>query len=206
MRMCFLWPLRLMVLQAGSCQAVYQWLHRILYPHADLQSANPAYQGFSNPLVGSSYEHPVEQRISSRELAEFMKSVYGLVAVFQSLSFHSNRYSFEPSCWQAQPNMKRAWSMHTVRHNWQLPSLLVFNSWLKEKEEGHKRLRALGFRAKTKKQWKRKQRKSLHQTLRTLAITKASLTVRHACCEKESMPFDLAGRSSTRMPISDRNL
>ena len=37
-------------------------------PQAGLRSTNPAYQGFSNPLVGSSYEHPVEQPNSAREL------------------------------------------------------------------------------------------------------------------------------------------
>ena len=40
----------------------------------DLQSTNPAYQGFSSPLVGTSYEHSAEQPFLARELAELMKS------------------------------------------------------------------------------------------------------------------------------------
>ena len=38
--------------------------------------------------------------------------------------------------------------MHTVRHNWQRPTLLDFNNWLKEKAEGHERLRLLNSKAK----------------------------------------------------------
>ena len=38
--------------------------------------------------------------------------------------------------------------MHTVRHNWQLPTLLDFNNWLKENAEGHERLRVLNSKAK----------------------------------------------------------
>ena len=38
--------------------------------------------------------------------------------------------------------------MHTVRHNWQRPTLLDFNKWLKEKAEGHERLRVLNSSAK----------------------------------------------------------
>ena len=38
--------------------------------------------------------------------------------------------------------------MHTVRHNWQQPTLLDLNNWLKEKAEGHERLRLLNYKAK----------------------------------------------------------
>ena len=38
--------------------------------------------------------------------------------------------------------------MHTVRHNWQRPTLLDFNNRLKEKAEGHERLRVLKSKAK----------------------------------------------------------
>ena len=64
--MCFLWPLRLDVLQAGPLVVPYT-------SQADPQSASSANQGFSNPTVDSLYEHPVEQPISARELAEIIK-------------------------------------------------------------------------------------------------------------------------------------
>ena len=38
--------------------------------------------------------------------------------------------------------------MHTVRHNWQRPTLLDFNNWLVEKAEGHERLRLVNSKAK----------------------------------------------------------
>ena len=38
--------------------------------------------------------------------------------------------------------------MHTVRHNWQRPTLLDFNNCLKEEAEGHKKLRILNSKAK----------------------------------------------------------
>ena len=60
-RKCFIWPLRLDVLQAGPLVVPYT-------SQADLQSASSAYQGFSNPPVDS-----VEQLISARELAEIIK-------------------------------------------------------------------------------------------------------------------------------------
>ena len=46
------------------------------------------------------------------------------------------------------PNLKETCSMHTVRHNWQRPTLLVFNNWLKEKAEGHERLRVINSKTK----------------------------------------------------------
>ena len=46
------------------------------------------------------------------------------------------------------PNLKEAWSMHTVRRNWQRPTLLDFNNWSKEKAEGHESLRVLNSNAK----------------------------------------------------------
>ena len=33
--------------------------------------------------------------------------------------------------------------MHLVRHNWQRPTLLDFNNWLKENSKGHEELRVL---------------------------------------------------------------
>ena len=46
------------------------------------------------------------------------------------------------------PNLKEAWPMHVVRHNWQRPTLLDFNNWLTEKAEIHERLRVLNAKAK----------------------------------------------------------
>ena len=39
------------------------------------------------------------------------------------------------------PNMKEAWSMHTVKNDWSLITLLDFNDWLKDKAEAHERMK-----------------------------------------------------------------
>ena len=39
------------------------------------------------------------------------------------------------------PNMKEAWSLHTVKKDWTRPTLLDFNDWLKDKAEAHERMR-----------------------------------------------------------------
>ena len=96
--------------------------------------------------------------------------------------------------------------MHTLRHNWQSVSLIDFNNWLKEKAEGHEKLRAIGSRAKTEETVQPKTKKCLNQTIKALAITKASLIIRRACCVKESMPFGLSLRSRKRKPLSESNL
>ena len=57
------------------------------------------------------------------------------------------------------PIFKEAWSTHIVRHNWQRPTLLDFNNWLKEKAGGHERLRVLNSKAKKEEPVKPKTRK-----------------------------------------------
>ena len=54
------------------------------------------------------------------------------------------------------PNLKEAWSMHTVRHRWQRPTRLELNNWLKEKAEGHEKLGVLNSKAKNEEPVKSK--------------------------------------------------
>ena len=83
----------------------------------------------------------------------FSFAVSGPVAVFQSLSFHDDIESLTllKQAVGKLKILKEAWSMHTVRYNWQRPSLLDFNfnNWSKEKSEGLERLRTIGLGAKT---------------------------------------------------------
>ena len=60
--------------------------------------------------------------------------VAGLVAVFKSLSFNDDLKIgnlLDQAVSKLPPKHKEAWSMHTVRHNMQRPTLLYFNNWLK---------------------------------------------------------------------------
>ena len=54
------------------------------------------------------------------------------------------------------PNLKQAWSMQTVRRQWLRPTLLDFNEWLKEKAEGHERLKTINSKVKFEDQVKQK--------------------------------------------------
>ena len=90
---------------------------------------------------------------SSENVISFSSAISGLVVVFKSLSFNDDLKSFNllnQAASKLPPNLKEAWSMHTVRHNWQRPTLLDFNNWLKKKAEGHEKLRVLNSKAKNK--------------------------------------------------------
>ena len=88
---------------------------------------------------------------NSENVIDFSSAISGLVAVFKSLSFNDDLKSFNmlnQAVSKLPPNLNEAWSMNTDRHNWQRPSLLDFNKWLKEKAEGHERLRILNSKSK----------------------------------------------------------
>ena len=46
------------------------------------------------------------------------------------------------------PNMKEAWSLHTVRQTLDRPTLIDFNDWLKDKAEAHESMKSLPNKAK----------------------------------------------------------
>ena len=88
---------------------------------------------------------------NSENIISFSSAISGLVAVFKSLSFNDDLKSvnmLNQAVSKLPPNLKEAWSMHNVRHNWQRSTLLDFKNWLKEKAEGHERLRVLNSKAK----------------------------------------------------------
>ena len=64
---------------------------------------------------------------NSENVINFSSAIAGLVAVFKSLSFNDDLKSVNLLN-QAVSTLKEAWSMHTVRHNWQRPTLIDFNN------------------------------------------------------------------------------
>ena len=46
------------------------------------------------------------------------------------------------------PNMKEAWSLHTVMRNLDRSTLIDFSNWLKDKVEAHERMKSLPNTAK----------------------------------------------------------
>ena len=88
---------------------------------------------------------------NSDNIISFSSAISGLVAVFKPLSFNDDLKSvnlLKQAVSKLPPNLKEAWSMHTVRHNWQRPTLLGFNNLLNEKADGHERLRVLNSKAR----------------------------------------------------------
>ena len=62
----------------------------------------------------------------SESVISFTSAISGLVAVFKSLSFNDDLKSvnlLSQAVSKVPPNLKEAWSMHDVRHNWQRPTL-----------------------------------------------------------------------------------
>ena len=111
--------------------------------------------GQPNVIVGAHLDKlntfPPLKMHNSEIVISFSSAISGLVAVFKSLSFNDDLKSvnlLNQAVSKLPPSLKEAWSMHTVRHNWQRPSLLDFNNWLKEKAEGHEILRVLNSKAK----------------------------------------------------------
>ena len=96
---------------------------------------------------------------NSENFISFSSAISGLVAVFKPLSFNDDLKSvnlLNQAVTKLPPNLQEAWSRHTVRHNWQGPTLLDFNIWLKEKVEGHERLRVLNSEARNEEPIKAK--------------------------------------------------
>ena len=100
---------------------------------------------FGQPIaiVGAHFDKlitfpPIKMQ-NSENINSFSSAISDLVAVLKSLSFNDDLKSvnlLNQAFSKLPPNLKEAWSMHTVRHNWQRSTLLDFNNWLKEKAEG----------------------------------------------------------------------
>ena len=88
---------------------------------------------------------------SSENVFSFSCAVSRLVALFQLMSSHDDLKSvtlLNQAVGKLPTKSKQAWSTHTVRRNWQRPSLLDFNKYLKDKVEGHEKLHVNGSRPK----------------------------------------------------------
>ena len=96
---------------------------------------------------------------NSENVIGFSSAISGLVAVFKSLSFNDDLKSvnlLNQAVSKLPPNLMEAWSMQTVRRQWHRPTLLDFNEWLKEKVEGHERLKTINSKGKSEEPVKQK--------------------------------------------------
>ena len=96
---------------------------------------------------------------NSENVISFSSTISGLVAVFKSLSINDDLKSvnlLNQAVSKLPPNLKEACSMQTVGRQWSRPTLLDFSEWLKEKAEGHERLKTINSKVKPEEPVKQK--------------------------------------------------
>ena len=145
---------------------------------------------------------------NSENVISFSSAISGLVAVFKSLSFNDDLKSvnlLNQAVSKLPPNLKEAWSMHTVRHNWQRRTLLDFNNWLKEKAEGHERLRLLNSKAKNEEPVKPKTTRVFAANSHVTSKARISLSFRRAFCVRVVMHCGIVLFLRKRMLLSEQN-
>ena len=81
---------------------------------------------------------------NSESIISYATTIGSLVGVFRSLNYVQDLSSaslLSQAVQKLPPNMKEAWSMHTVKRDLSRPTLIDFNDWLKDKAEAHERMK-----------------------------------------------------------------
>ena len=89
---------------------------------------------------------------SSESIISYSETMCSLVGVFRSLNYlqHLSSASLLGQAVQKlPPNMKEAWSMHTVKRTLDRPTLIDFIDWLRDKAEAHERMKYASLKPKT---------------------------------------------------------
>ena len=87
--------------------------------------------------------YPAVKIHNSESIINYACAISSLIAVFQSLKYDADLFSsalLNQAVQKLPPNLKKSWSLHTVKKSWLRPSLLDFNLWLEEKAEAHDRM------------------------------------------------------------------
>ena len=112
---------------------------------------------FGQPqAVGTAYldklaNIPPVKMHNSDSIISYSATVSSLVGVFRSLNYIQDLSSASllgQAVQKLPPNMKEAWSMHTVKRNLDRPTLVDFNEWLKDKAEAHERMKTASGKTK----------------------------------------------------------
>ena len=88
---------------------------------------------------------------NSESIISYSATVSSLVGVFRSLNYVQDLSSatlLGQAVQKLPPNMKEAWSMHTVKRSLDRPTLIDFNDWLKDKAEAHERMKTASGKIK----------------------------------------------------------
>ena len=89
---------------------------------------------------------------NSESIISYSANICSLVGVFRSLNYLQDLSSASllgQAVQKLPPNMKEAWSMHTVKRTLDRPTLIDFNDWLKDKAEAHERMKSASLKPKT---------------------------------------------------------
>ena len=89
---------------------------------------------------------------NSESIISYSATICSLVGVFRSLNYLQDLSSASllgQAVQKLPPNMKEAWSMHTVKRTLDRPTLIDFNDWLKDKAEAHERMKSASTKPKT---------------------------------------------------------
>ena len=88
---------------------------------------------------------------NSDNILNYSAAISSLVGVFKSLSYDTDLKSaslLNQAVQNLPPNMKKWWSLFTVKKHWVKPTLLDFKDWLKEKAEAHDLMKQSATKAK----------------------------------------------------------
>ena len=95
----------------------------------------------------------------SKNVIGFSSTISGLVALFMSLSINDDLQSvnlLNQAVSKFLPNLEEARSLQTVRRKCHRPALQDFKEWLKEKTEGHERLKTISSEGESEEPVKQK--------------------------------------------------
>ena len=126
------------IAESAYCGTMYQNALKTLeqkfgQPHA-----------FVSAHLGKLSSFPPLKMHNSENVIAFSATIPALVGVFCSLKYEHDLSSaalLGQAVQKLPPNMKEAWSMHTVKKELIRPTLLDFNEWLKDKAEAHDRMK-----------------------------------------------------------------
>ena len=124
---------------------------------------------------------------NSVSIISYSATVSSLVGVFRSLNYVQDLSSatlLGQAVQKLPPNMKEAWSMHTVKSSLDRPTLIDFNDWLKDKAEAHERMKTASGKVKGDENVPN----TATKTKTTSKIFAATTSTNHGKAKTENMP------------------
>ena len=96
--------------------------------------------GSSECLLGQTQPFPDFENAQQRKFDQLFSDNLCLCGSFPVFALRSRSLqciTYSQATQNLPPNLEEAWSMHTVKRNWERPTLLKFNDWLKDEAQTH---------------------------------------------------------------------